>query len=165
MNAFNVLQCIVQRTMTNKKVQEQDENVVFEIIQENKQLDVELCGICGISSLVLTLSDSSRNSKSQSSPESRSKGLQLQDVVSEDVQREMFYFLVQECDLATIHFRNTYVELCGIMWNKGNVSYLAVSKITADEWECQHQNLRPIASKCSGNFIKQQRSATNGLWG
>jgi hypothetical protein len=67
--------------VTNKKVQEQDKNVLFEMIQENKTTAsgimwnyVELCGIW---SLVLTLSDSSRNSKSQSSPESRLKGLQL----------------------------------------------------------------------------------------
>jgi hypothetical protein len=35
-NSFNVLQCIVLRTLTNKKVQEQDKNVLFEIIQENR---------------------------------------------------------------------------------------------------------------------------------
>ncbi len=43
--------------------------------------------------------------------------------------------------------------VCGIMWNKSNAPYLAVSKITADEWECQHQNLRLIASKFSGNVF------------
>ena len=89
--------------------------------------------LCGISSLVLTLSDSSRNSKSQSSPESRSKGLQLYDVVSEDVQREMFLFPRSRMRPSNHSFSK---HICGIMWNKGNVSYLAVSKITADEWEC-----------------------------
>ena len=30
---------------------------------------------------------------------------------------KFFYFFVQECDLANNHFRNTYVEFCGLMWN------------------------------------------------
>ena len=41
-NAFNVLQCIVQRTLTNKKVQEQDKNVLLDIIQGTK---TNRCGI------------------------------------------------------------------------------------------------------------------------
>ncbi len=41
-NRFNVLQCIVQRMMTNKQAQEQGKNVMFEIIQGNK---TTRCGI------------------------------------------------------------------------------------------------------------------------
>ena len=67
-NAFNVLQCIVQRTLTNKTSagKRQERCVGNHSGNQNNQMwnYVELCGI---SSVVLTLSDSSRNSKSQSS--------------------------------------------------------------------------------------------------